>query len=712
MTAASLVPFVRRQDGLNRIGLLVEGAHCGGCVARIERLLRADPVVRDARVNLSLKRLSLAWEGPAIDADRLASKLAGAGFDVAPYATEALVTEHEATGQELLRCLGVAGFAATNTMMLAIAVWSGQVHDMGPATQALLQWLTGIVGVLAVAYAGRPFFRSALGALRARRTNIDVPISLGLILTTAISVQEMLRGGPDVYFDSATALAFVLLLGRVLEHRLRGRAREALSRLLALQAGTATVLEADGTARILAVDAIQPGMRILVRPGERVPVDGVVQEGRSSLDAAIVTGESRPVAAAPGIEALAGSSNGSAALVLLVLRPAEASHLAEIARLVERAEARRTRHRQLADRVAAVWTPILHGLALLTLLLWWGVLEAGLATALVHAVAVLIIACPCAIGLAVPATQVAATGLLLRRGVLLRSGDALERLAEADRVVFDKTGTLTTGATMVAAAPGDPSLRRHAASLAAASAHPHARAIAALVPDALPARDAVEHPGEGVVARGARLGSRAFVGVPGEARGAEIWLRTADGALARFALMEALRPGAAECVAALRAAGMEPMILSGDAPAAVAATAAMLGISDAVGGLRPAEKLARLEAMRAAGQRVLMVGDGLNDAPSLAAAHVSASFTHGAGASQAAADLVLPGDSLAALPVARCVARRSMRIVRQNLVLAALYNAALVPLAVAGLVTPLIAALAMSASSLTVTLNALRAGRS
>lgn len=711
MTASSLVPFVRRQDGLHRIGLLVEGAHCGGCVARIERLLRADPAVRDARVNLSLKRLSLAWEGPALDADRLAAKLAGAGFGVVPYATEALVTEQEAIGQELLRCLGVAGFAASNTMMLAIAVWSGQLQDMGPATQALLQWLTGIIGVLAVAYAGRPFFRSALGALLARRTNIDVPISLGLILTTAISVQEMLRGGPDVYFDSATALCFVLLVGRVLEHRLRGRAREALSRLLALQAGTATVLEADGSARILAVEAILPGMRVLVRPGERLPVDGVVQEGRSSLDAAIVTGESTPIVAAPGIEALAGSTNGSGALVLLVLRPAEASHLAEIARLVERAEARRTRHRVLADRVAAVWTPILHGLALLTFLLWWAVLEAGVATALVHAVAVLIIACPCAIGLAVPATQVAATGLLLRRGVLLRSGDALERLAEADRVVFDKTGTLTTGATEVASAPDDPVLRRLAASLATASAHPHARAIAALVPDAPPARDAVEHPGEGIVANGTRLGSRAFLGIPGEAEGPETWLRTADGVVARFALTEALRPGAMEAVAALRKAGMRPTVLSGDASGAVAATATILGISDAAGGLRPGEKLARLEAMREAGEHVLMVGDGLNDAPSLATAHVSASFTHGAGASQAAADLVLPGDSLVALPVARDVARRSMRIVRQNLVLAALYNVALVPLAVAGLVTPLIAALAMSVSSVTVTLNALRAGR-
>jgi Cu2+-exporting ATPase len=709
---ASLTPFVRDEEGLYRLGLLVEGAHCGACVARIERLMRADPAVKEARFNLTLKRLALAWDGDVAAVDRLAGCLRRAGFEVAPYATDNLAAEEDRTGKELLRCLGVAGFAAANTMMLAIAVWSGQVQDMGPAQAWLLQWLTGLVGVGAVAYAGRPFFRSAIGALRARRTNIDVPIALALVLTTVISLQELLRGGRDVYFDSAAALLLVLLAGRVLDNQVRRGARRALSRLLSLQSASVTVLDAQGQATARRAEDVEPGMRVLVRPGERIPVDGVVTRGQSDIDAAIVTGESTPVVAVPGGALLAGSGNRTGLLVLRATRPVAQSHLAEVARLVTAAEAQRDRYRMLADRIAAVWTPVLHGLAVVTLL-GWVLAASGLAAALLHAVTVLIIACPCAIGLAVPATQVAATGALLRRGVLMRSGDTLERLSEADLVVFDKTGTLTTGALAVVAAPEDAATRRLAASLAAASLHPHARAVAALEPAAVPLADVIEQPGQGVASADGqlRLGSRRFAGPPGEDTVPTLWLAQGDAPPIAFLLSEVIRPDAAAAVAALRERGLHPILLSGDVPGAVAPVAAALGIAAAEGGLRPAEKLARLQALREAGHRVLMVGDGLNDAPALAAAHVSASFTHGAAASQAAADIVLPGGRLLALVDAVDAARRSMTIVRQNMALAVLYNVALVPLAMAGLVTPLIAALAMSASSTTVTLNAMRARR-
>lgn len=710
--AATLTPFVREQDGLQRLGLLVEGAHCGACVARIERLMQADPAVKEARFNLTLKRLALGWEGEVEEIDRLAARLRAAGFDVAPYATDSLAAEEDRTGRELLRCLGVAAFAAANTMMLAIAVWSGQVQDMGPAQVWILQWLAGLIGVGAVGYAGRPFFRSALGALRARRTNIDVPIALALVLTTVISLQELLRGGRDVYFDSAAALLLVLLAGRVLDNQVRRGARRALSRLLSLQAASVTVLDASGRSIACRAEDVEPGMRVLVRPGERIPIDGMVEDGHSTIDAAIVTGESTPIAAAPGVALLAGSGNGAGLLVLRATRPVAQSHLAEVARLVTAAEAQRDRYRVLADRIAAIWTPVLHGLALLTLLGWW-LADVGLSSALLHAVTVLIIACPCAIGLAVPATQVAATGALLRRGVLMRSGDTLERLCEADVVVFDKTGTLTTGALAVIDAPMDATARSIAAALAAASLHPHARAVAALEPGVAPMTGVIEYPGEGVASSDGRLrlGSRRFAGPLGEDAAPTLWLSRDGFAPVAFVLSEVIRADAAVTIAALRARGLRPMVLSGDVPAAVTPVAVALGIVDAEGGLRPADKLARLDALRVAGHRVLMVGDGLNDAPSLAGAHVSASFTHGAAASQAAADIVLPGARLSALIGAVDAARRSMRIVRQNMALAVLYNVALVPLAMAGFVTPLIAALAMSASSATVTLNAMRSRR-
>ncbi len=699
------------QDGTQQIDLLVEGAYCAACIGAIEAAVRADPAVRSVRLNLTLRRLSITWRGVAEDADRLAARVRRAGYRAVPFLPDALAAADDNEGQRWLRALGVVAFAGSNVMMLAIAVWAGQAQDMNQATQYLLQWLSGAIAIPAVIYGGQPFYLSAWRALRLGRTNIDVPIAAAVLLTTAMSLVEMLRHGPNVYFDSALALLFVLLIGRLLDHRVRSRARGAIEQLLMLKARGALVRRQDGTLEAVPADQVPVGALVLIRPGERVPADGVVEHGISSLDGSIVTGETMPVLARPGSPLLAGMLNGGGALELRVSVPAEQSHLAEIVRLVEQAEQKRGKVMLLADRVTRIWTPVIHLLALGTFI-GWMLTGHGIFAALVASVSVLIISCPCALGLAVPTVQVVATGALMRAGVLLRSGDALERLAEVDRVVLDKTGTVTEGKLQLIALPRDPDAGPIAASLAGASLHPAARAIAACFPHVPPRLDVVETPGEGLAAGKIRLGSRAFCGLdPDPLAGTEVWLTRPNAPPVCFPMADRARADAAATVAGLRSAGLDIRLLSGDAPDEVQRIAREVGIADACGALRPAAKLAALETWRGEGHKVLMVGDGLNDAPSLAGATISASFTHGASASQAAADLILPGEKLGALLVAYRCARRARGIVRQNFAAAFLYNLVLVPFAMAGLVTPLFAAIFMSASSLTVTLNALRAGR-
>lgn len=715
-TARSVAGFVQAEENGWRLHMLVEGAHCAACIATIENRLRRDPDVLYARLNLTLRRLTVRWRGDKSRADRLAGAVEALGYGIAPFDPQHLVRVDERTGRELLRALAIAGFASSNVMMLSLAVWAGQAQDMPQGTQMLFQWLAALVTLPTVVIAGKPFFRSALQALRSCRTNIDVPIALGLLLTILISLIELVRQGRDVYFDSAAALLFVLLIGRYLDFRVRARSRGAVERLLMLKAHGAAVFQMDGRIEVLPAEAVVPGMMVLVRAGERIPVDGEVAHGRADLDVSIVTGESVPRTVAPGDAVLAGSIS-SGILNVRATSAVEDSHLAEVVRLVEQAELQRGPAVTIADRVARIWTPVIHGVALLTLLGWWLLSDAGFATALLHAVSVLIIACPCAIGLAVPAVQVVAIGALLKRGILVRSGDALERLAGVSHVVFDKTGTLTEGRPRVVEWPDDPDAVRLAAALAKASSHPAAQAIHAAEPRAAMIESAVEHPGLGVSAPFGdgeiRLGRAAFCGVQNAAPSpdSEMWLSRPGHPPVRFGLRDWVRRDAEATLSAFRNTGIEPALLSGDRQGVVDVVAAQLAIEDARGELLPGDKLAALNAWRAQGRKLLMLGDGLNDAAALAGAHVSASFTHGAPASQSAADIVLPSDRLEAIVPAWLTGRRATWIIHQNLALAAFYNIALIPVAVLGLVTPLSAAIAMAASSLTVTLNALRAGR-
>jgi len=706
-------PYVRADaDGTCRLDLMVDGLQCGACVWLIERALAAEPGVVQARVNLGSRRLALAWRGGAGRGDALAATVAALGYRPVPFDPARLDDAVERANAELLRALAVAGFAAANVMLLSVAVWSGQAGTMGQATQDLLHWFSALVALPAIVYAVRPFARSAWAALAHRRTNMDVPITVGVALATAMSLYETIAGGAHVYFDSACALLFFLLVGRYLDARARGHARRAAGQLLALSARAAVVLDADGTRRSVDPAAVPAGAVVLVAAGERIPVDGTIREGASDLDLGLITGESAPVAAGPGDRVFAGTLNLGGPLRIAATAAGPGTLLAAIARWMEEAERGRGRYVALADRVARRYAPVVHLLAASTFAGWMLLGGAAWQAALMNAVAVLIITCPCALALAVPAVQVVASGRLLRAGVLLKSGTALERLARVDTVVFDKTGTLTLGRLSLASEGIDPDALRVAAGIASASRHPLARTMAHACSDAVPALGVVEIPGAGLQQGAIRLGSRAFCGVPEDgSAGPELWLARPGRAHVRFPFADAVRTDAAATAAALRGMGLAVQMLSGDRPATAQAVAKACGIAEVHAGVDPAGKLAHIARLRAAGRNVLMVGDGLNDAPALAAADVSLSPTSASEISQNAADAVFHGERLAPVALALGVARRARVLVVQNLGFALLYNALAVPLAVAGLITPLVAAAAMSSSSLVVVLNALRAGR-
>ncbi len=713
--AATLAGYaVRAHDGLWQLDLFVDGLHCGGCVRRVEGALLADSRIASARLNLSTRRLLVRWPDGRGFADSIIDLLNRLGYTAVPYSADDVATADAAQARALQLAFGVAFFGLSNVMMLSWALWSGSNGDaMGPGTRGLFQWLSALIALPCIAYAGRTFFRSAWAVLRRGQTNMDVPIAAGVLLTTAMSLSETIRNGPHVYFDGALSLLTVLLLGRWLDHRARCEARSGVTRLAELAARPVTLLHADAGAEAIPAARVLPGQRILVSMGERIGVDGVIDTGQSSIDASLITGEALPQQLGPGDPVLAGMTNLGQPLTIIANRPGSATAIAEMVQLLEAAEQKRGRHVGFADRAVRLYTPVVHLAALGTFLGWWLLAGQAWQAALVTAVCVLIIACPCALGLAVPVTQVVAAGRLMRRGILLKSDSALERMAMVDTVVFDKTGTLTRPGHRVAVSPDDPASRRLAAGMAATSRHPLAASIRGLHPDVPALAGVTEAEGEGLSWQGpdgeVRLGSAKWCGVDdGGAEASMVWLTGPGLAPTGFSIGQTLRADAAATCARLLQRGLGLAMLSGDHASAAGAIAAALGIADWQARLLPAEKVAAIADRQAAGRHVLMVGDGINDAAAMASATASMAPACAADISRTTADVIWLGDSLSAVAECLHVACRAQAIVRQNIGFSFLYNGIWVPVAMAGLVTPWVAALAMAASSLAVTLNALR----
>jgi Cu2+-exporting ATPase len=700
---------------LDTLTLAIENMHCGGCLASVERAALNVAGVESARANLSAKRVSIAYDPTRAGEVEMIEALGRAGFPAAPI--HALKPESDrARARFLLRRVAVAGFAAMNIMLLSVSVWAGAAGDMDPSQLALFRWLSALIALPTVAYAGQPFFASAASALRARRLNMDVPISVAILLATAMSLYQTLRGSEQVYFDAAVSLLFFLLIGRFLDESLRVRARSEAQNLVSLQSGIATVIGEDGAPRLVPAHALKPGDRLLVAAGERVAADGVLAAGSGEIDQSLITGETLPVAVQTGQPIYAGTLNLMQPLEVEVTAADSATLLAEIGRLMLAAEQGKARYRRLADRAAQIYAPAVHGLGAATFL-GWLLMGAPWQTALTYAIAVLIITCPCALALAVPAVQIAAASRLFRQGIVVKAADGLERVAETDLVVFDKTGTLTLGRPTLLDQEQIPAATlMAAASLAAASKHPYARAIVAAAKarlDVVAAAAGIEEvPGRGLKRSLAqdeeRLGSAVWCGVARSSGQSEVWYRRNTEAPACFRFADALRSDAGETATALKRRGLDLALLSGDRNGAVEAAADAAGITTWKAELTPADKIAWLELRAREGRKVLMVGDGLNDAPALAAAHASISPATAADISQRTADFVFQGERLAPVAEIIATARRARAMALQNFGVAFAYNIVSVPFAMAGYVTPLIAAIVMSSSSILVTLNATR----
>lgn len=694
-----------------RLALSLPTIHCQACISTVERGLNAHPGIHSVRVNLTLKR-ALIEADPDLRAADLIPVLEGLGFEAHELDLASLAaTQSDRAGRDLLMRLAVAGFASMNVMLLSISVWSGA----SDATRDMFHWISAAIAFPAVIFAGKPFFTNAWSALRVGRLNMDVPIVLALALALITSLWETSLSGEHAYFDAALTLTFFLLAGRYLDYRTRAVARSAAEELAALEVPRALRMQ-DGVPVEVPVADLALNDLILVRPGGRMPVDGCITEGQSELDRSLLTGETLPVFVEPGAQVSAGEVNLTGPLVVRAEAVGEDTSLHRMADLVAIAESGRSRYTSLADRAAKLYAPGVHILSALAFVGWY-LYTFDLRMALNIAAAVLIITCPCALGLAVPAVTTAASGRLFKRGMLIKDSTALERLAEVDTVVFDKTGTLTAGTPQLENlddfSHADLAL---ALALAQGSAHPLSQALTGAAqavgvdPAAISALQ--EHPGYGTEGlfqgRQVRLGRAGWLGAEQGGQTAA-WLDRGDGTAPRaFLFHDALRPGAAQAVAQLQAAGKEVLLMSGDTNAAVADLATRLGIKTWQGEALPKDKATRIQALSDQGHRVLMVGDGLNDTAALTAAHVSISPASALDAARVASDIVLLGQDLEPIAEACVLARKATRRIRENFRIATLYNVVAVPLAIAGFATPLIAALAMSTSSITVSLNALR----
>lgn len=697
-------------DGDQTILLSLPTIHCASCISNVEHGLLAMPGVHDIRVNLTRKRATI-HAAPETDVQDLTRALSRMGYEAQPLDGATLSADQsDRAARDLVMRLGVAGFAMMNVMLLSVAIWSGAAD----ATRDLFHWLSAAIALPAIAFSAQPFFVKAWGALRTASLNMDVPISLAILLAAAMSLFEVTQSGEHAYFDAALSLTFFLLAGRYLDQKTRTTARSAATELAALEAPTAIRVRGDEIETV-AVKTLVVGDIVLVRPGAKIPVDGIISDGHSELDRAFLTGETDPVPVGPATTVRAGEVNLSGALHIRATAVGKDTFLHSLADLISVAEEAKSRYNSLADRAAQIYAPAVHLLAFAAFVMWMYLTGGDIRFALNIAVATLIITCPCALGLAVPAVSTVASGALFKRGLLVKHATALERLAEVDAVLFDKTGTLTLGKpTLIGGSDLPPLGFAIAAALAQSSQHPRSVAIseAAMTLDlpAAPVTDITEHPGLGVegVWRGTpvRLG-RAGWADPASAHEGTVLKIAAEPAI-EFTFEDTIRLGADQLIQALANRDLPVTLLSGDTSAHVAALCENLGIADYHAAMLPDEKAAFLQALQHQGKRVLMVGDGLNDTAALALAHVSIAPASALDATRVAADMVLVSPDLSNIAHALRIAKRAKRRILENFGVAAVYNSVAVPLAFLGFATPLTAAIAMSTSSIIVSLNALR----
>lgn len=705
---------------------VVEGLHCPKCIREIEGTLGENDKIKNARVNLSTQRLAVEWKEAVKDtlqnSEEVISALEKIGFKAFPFKTTNAQLEGDKVGKSLLKAMAVAGFAAANVMLLSVAVWDG--GEMNESTRSLMHWVSALIVLPAATYAGMPFYKSAWNALKGRRLNMDVPISLAVILTCGMSLFQTYLKATETYYDAAVMLLFFLLIGRFLDQKMRNHARSVAHNLMSYKESKATLLHEDGHTEEIATEMLVPNQIIQVIPGGKIPADGTVISGMSDIDTSLVTGETVPQKAEKDTEVFAGTINVNGTLNIKITSTTGNTLLDEIIELMETAEQGRAKYVRLADRAASIYAPLVHFLATATFLGWLLFSNVGWQGSLINAIAVLIITCPCALGLAVPVVQVVASSRLFKSGILVKAADGLERLAEVDTVIFDKTGTLTLGQPELANADDEnvtPFNLELAAKLAKTSSHPLCRALIVAchdrdIPTIATESEIHEEPGMGLKATvnniTVKLGNREWCGInqnylPNN-RYSELWLKAEGAKPVLFCFKDRMREDALDVVHWFLRRQLKVILLSGDRKDVVDEAAEELGLSRYKYECKPQEKIEIIELIKASGDKVLMIGDGINDAPALSAANVSISPSTAAEVSQNAADFIFQSQKLDSVVRAYQVSLNSRKLVFINFALAAIYNMIAVPFAAAGLLTPLIAAIAMSLSSIVVTANALR----
>lgn len=708
--------FVGHEDGFACVDLSLDNISCAACAWLIEKRLHQEFSVARASVNLSNHRLHLVWDAEKAPLSRLLAAIQAVGYRARPFRADTHATQLKKEGRTLLMRLAVAGLGMMQVMMYAVGLYLGMFMGIDTEYRDYLRIVSGLIATPVFLYAGWPFYRSAFRALRARTLNMDVPVSIALISAYSASVYATLIGAGETYFDSVSMFIFFLLASRYLELKARQRAGETATSLMALTPRLATRLDEDDSETVVGANQLEPGDRILVKPGETVPADGEVLEGQSATTEALLTGEPLPLPKKTGDSVIGGSINGEGALVIRVSKAGGDSTIATLNRLLNRALAEKPQLAQKADRLAHVFVARVLVLAVVVYIGWHFVRPEH---ALWATLAVLVATCPCALSLATPTGLTTATNALASAGFLITRGHVLETLAQATHIIFDKTGTLTEGRLQIVesrALRGDISQwQRIAVALESRSEHPVARAFQALALSELPkVENARQIPGAGITGtvdgQEYRLGHAEFAlgERQEETDSVRIWLADSQGPLACFTLTDTLRPDAPVAITSLHQLGLKTWLLSGDRSQTPVTLGRQLGMDHVQGGLSPEQKRELVQQLQTEGAVVVMVGDGVNDAPSLGQAHLSVAMASGTDLAQTTADALLLHDDLRTLAAAQVEAQATQRVIKQNLGWALAYNLAILPPAALGYVPPWLAAIGMSLSSLVVVGNALR----
>ncbi len=725
--------IIPQKDGTNSISLMVQGLHCAACIWLIESILKKQKNVVKARINLSQKTLFLSWDGEVKYGNDLVHIIHEVGYKLLPFDAEILQITEKKYNDSILRALAVAGFGAGNLMLLSVCLWFSDSSEMGDATRNLLQFFSALIALPVIIFAARPFFSSAWKSTKAGYPNMDLAISIAIFLACLVSMLEMFRAAKHVYFDSAVMLIFFLLIGRYLDLRARKKAFSVATEFSLLSASFGRV-EENGRIKILPPKQLKTGMILILAAGEKIAADGIIIDGESEINTATITGESLPRLVRIGAEVFAGMINLSAPLKIRITKSAENSLLSEIVKISSEVELKKNHYIRMADKLAKFYTPAVHLLAFITFCFWF---KSGWELALMNATAVLIITCPCALALAVPIVQTIAISKLLQRGILVKSGEALEKLLTAQAIVFDKTGSVTIGLPRLLdiefisgekiSAEQKKNYLMLAASLAKNSKHPISQAISAAYDGKLEELSVQENQGLGLVSafqnQIIKLGRREFCEImlrQTQQENSTVTMGLSKGDLRLKCFMkfgndelvfffeDEIKSDAKSVISKLKQLGKRVILLSGDSENLVKNVADELGISEFYFAQTPLSKMKFLEKLKAEKYKIIMVGDGLNDAPSLALADVSISFSRASDIAQNIADIVIQGEKLSPIITLINSTKKALSLMKENLLIALIYNLIALPFAVSGYVVPLIAALAMSSSSLLVLFNSLR----